>query len=1620
MTVAGHGTGASGQQLWWQGGVDDVRTYSGALSDAQVRTIYLEQRTADDPSGCVAHPHPPSRAWRADARHRRHRRRHAGGVARPGSDSPSGHGRRTGTAGSTGDPVGERHRRRAATSGSQARDRREPAVARPRDAVAWPRRGDDSAHAGCERGPRLWLARGRGHAGRPPRARTAAPEPEEAAPRGHRASAIVADVRVKVESRSRAAALGVDGLVLNVSSASDATPIGPVKVKVEVDYSGFAGAAGGDYGSRLSLFTVPTCAMSTPSRPECRTMTPLETANDVQRQEVSATLDLTDGQAAQPAPASPSGREVAKRRSTSTPAGARTVVMAAGPSGGAGSFSATPLAPSSAWGAGGQTGDFTWSYPLRTPPGVAGPEPDLAIGYSSGSVDGRTSATNNQTSWVGEGHDLNPGYVERRYVACADDMTGGSNTVKTGDLCWSTDNATLVFGGRSSDLVKDTATGSWKLKDDDGSRIVRGNRGYNGDNDREYWVLTTTDGTMYFFGYGKRSGSDTGGPTNSAWTVPVFGNQPGEPCAAATFAASHCQQAWRWNLDYVIDPDDDTMTYYYAAETNNYGRNLNSGVSSYTRGGYLTRIDYGERLGTEHTTLAPAHVAFAVAERCLPSGQITCAESQLTSANASHWPDVPFDRICTSATSCPSQVSPTFFTRKRLTQITTYTTTGSTSSAVDAWVLTHQFPDPGDGTAKALWLASIQHSGHVGGNAARIFLPRTEFIAVQMANRVDGLDNAPPLNRMRISAISTEGGSSVAVSYSAKDCTPTSKPASPQSNTRRCFPIYWTAVGESTPTIHYFHKYVVSSVSETDLTGQGPPTQVSYGYVGSPAWHYDESETVPTKYRTYGQWRGYGTVDTHKGGSGQAQTHARTLYFRGMHDDPLPGGAKRVAIVTDSHGGTYEDHARFEGFVRESLTYDGVSGPLVESTLNTPWISTATATNGTVTAHMVDLAATTSYTPLEDGGTRATSLSTSYDAYGSPVEVNDLGDLAVASDDVCTTTTYTRNSSQWIVDTPATSRQVATACGVAPSLPADLISDTRTFYDGATLTTTPPTRGNVTRTDVADSYTTGPVYLTTARAVYDLHGRPVEAYDALDRKTSTAYTPATGGPVTAIATTNAAGHTTTSTVVPAWGVPAATVDANARRTDLAYDSLGRLTSVWLPGRNKATQTANTTFGYVLEAGKIAAVSTSNLRQDGNYNTSWSLFDGMLRPRQTQAPSATGTGRVLTDTTYDTRGFVVDSNGPYYNSASGPTSTLLIVSDGNMPTQTRTTYDGAGRPVSAAFRVEGVEKWRTTTTYGGDRVHTTPPAGGTATTVITDARGRTTQMWQHHGPAPTAAHDTVSYTYTPAGQLSSHTDAAGNTWTYGYDLLGRQTSSDDPDRGTSTSSYDAAGQLTTSTDARGQTVHRSYDLLGRLTTTRDGSGTGPVLTSTTYDTLAKGMATSSTRYEDGNPYTSAVTGYDVQYRPTGTSLTIPAVEGALAGTYTTATTYRIDGAVATHRLPAAPGVPDETLQYFYSSNGVLDGMGGAGSYVGDTLYSPYGDVTQLAMGPTLGKAVWVTNTYELAPADPPSGSWIVRAPPPATPPPPGPTTRPGTSPRPPTRSPPAAATPSATGTTTCAD
>src|SRR5439155_5500337 len=122
-------------------------------------------------------------------------------------------------------------------------------------------------------------------------------------------------------------------------------------------------------------------------------------------------------------------------------------------------------------------------------------------------------------------------------------------------------------------------------------------------------------------------------------------------------------------------------------------------------------------------------------------------------------------------------------------------------------------------------------------------------------------------------------------------------------------------------------------------------------------------------------------------------------------------------------------------------------------------------------------------------------------------------------------------------------------------------------------------------------------------------------------------------------------------------------------TEGTYDPLGRATAVWLPDRNRAAgQSPTATFTYAVSNTGITAVSAAALDPNGHYQTSYQLYDSLLRVRQTQGPSATGSGRVLADTFYDTAGRVVATNAPYYNTDSGPGTTLFTPLDNQVPGQ----------------------------------------------------------------------------------------------------------------------------------------------------------------------------------------------------------------------------------------------------------------------------------------------------------------------------------------------------------------
>jgi YD repeat-containing protein len=201
-------------------------------------------------------------------------------------------------------------------------------------------------------------------------------------------------------------------------------------------------------------------------------------------------------------------------------------------------------------------------------------------------------------------------------------------------------------------------------------------------------------------------------------------------------------------------------------------------------------------------------------------------------------------------------------------------------------------------------------------------------------------------------------------------------------------------------------------------------------------------------------------------------------------------------------------------------------------------------------------------------------------------------------------------------------------------------------------------------------------------------------------------------------------HSSTVTLDRHRGVPTQTVDANGKTTTLSYDPLGRLLKVWLPGRSTSL-TGNVEHTYTLRSTGANPLTTRRLGPNGNQIVGVSLYDGRFRPRQTQAVAPDGQ-RVVADTAYDNRGLVA-KRSLFYNNSSGPAEALVSFTDANVLRQTTNTYDQVGRVTDAMVKSAGAELWRTTITYDGDRIAVTPPTGGTATTTINDARGRTVEL-----------------------------------------------------------------------------------------------------------------------------------------------------------------------------------------------------------------------------------------------------------------------------------------------------
>ncbi|WP_327168686.1 polymorphic toxin-type HINT domain-containing protein [Streptomyces subrutilus] len=1430
-----------------------------------------------------------------------------------------------------------------------------------------------------------------------------APANSPAAPRSAAAGAPVSDapsaaaptdVRLKVGvlGRDDAKRVGLaNSLLLSVDRTDAGTTAAPVSV--ELDYAAFKNAYGGSWGSRLRFTAIPTCALTTPKRPECQGSTPVTTRNDPETGKLVAVFDAP----AKPAPApAPAGRAFLNAPAAGPLAGAATVggvTLAASPGadGANGTYKATSLSASGSWQAGGSAGDFSWSYPLDIPASLGGPSPSLSLGYSSANIDGRTSASAQQTSWVGDGWDLASNYIERGYVPCSQDKRkdSGFNNPKddTGDLCHGAPMVTMSLNGGSTQLVLDDTTKKWRPAKDDGSRVELLQGAQNGDKEGDHWRFTNPQGIQFYFGLNKLPGWATGKPlTNSAWNVPVYGNHPGEPCYNATFANAVCDQTYRWNLDYVVDPRGNAMTYWYQKEVNHYGSNYKiaggSTARPYDRSGWLDHIDYGLR-GDNLFANAPAQVRFKVEERCLKTQTFDCDPAKLKPEVdwniAKEWPDTPGDQLCASGEECKGRFTPTFFSRKRLTEVSTFVWNGTAAKAVDTWALTQSFPMTGDGTDYPLWLAEIKHTGK---NGTEVALPPVKFRGKQLDNRVDGLgDGKPAFRRYRVEAIDTETGSTILAHYADTQCRaadPRVMPASPENNTLRCYPVVSELPDPTDParerkiySTDWFHKHVVDWVQEDDRNGNSPSRRTEYQFLGNPAWAFDdETEMMRPKTRTWSQWRGYERVRTLIGQAPDKRSMTETLFFRGLDGDRLaPSGGKRTVKVKDSEGVELADHRLFAGQTREVLAYNGEGGALEAATTYTPWLHGPTATRlrkGETAAEDIEpqqsfVQQTTdvgSRILLSDGrGWRRTAMTTKYDTRGFAEWVSNRGDVADPSDDSCSRYEYDADETRWIIARQKRVETVAKACDATDvQRPADVTSDIRMSYDAA---------GNVKSTESLTGYTGAtPVYQVDGSATFDAYGRPKTSTDVFGKVTKLDYTPASGQIVTKVVTTNSEGHTQTTETDQARGSILAKQDTNGRRQLMEYDALGRLAKVWSPSRNPQNKSPNGMFSYDVRTDGPVVITNKALLDDGTYRTSYDIYDSSLRIRQTQM-EALGGGRVVSDTFYNSLGQVWKSNGAYYTAGTA-SGVQFAPKDNEVPSSTMTEYDGSGRSTAQISRKLGVETSRTTTTYGGDNITVDPPKGETPTRAFLDGAGRKTELRFFRSDSPTGAYDKTTYAYDRRGALESVVNQAGDKWGFEYDVRGRQTKQTDPDKGTSTMTYGQGDRLATMTDARGKVTAPEYDALGRVVATHEGSVTGPKLTSTTFDTLpgAIGLPVASTRYVDGKAYTQEVTGYDTEYRPTGTKVTIPPSEGALAGTYAFTTGYRENtGLTEWTEQPAVAGLPIELIEMQYNHFELPTSMGIEGqTFVDKVDYSPMGDVLRTYTGQA-GSQVYTSNYFD---------------------------------------------------------
>ncbi|WP_078652672.1 RHS repeat-associated core domain-containing protein [Streptomyces sp. NRRL F-525] len=1426
------------------------------------------------------------------------------------------------------------------------------------------------------------------------------------------------DVDVKVLDRAQLAPAGGTGVGVRVTRRDGTGTPGPVRVAI--DYSGFKDAYGGNFASRLRLVALPACTLTTPNVKGCSHDTPksVPITNDTAKNTITATVQADGDPAARVSVIQPNGSTLSQFQSAQTLAATTdsgtVYALASGSSSDAGDYRASTLSPTGSWNVSKGSGAFTYSLPIDVPKPPAGTAPSLSLNYNSQSVDGMTSAVNTQAGMAGLGWDLGIGFIERRYRGCQDDGTG---TGWVGDLCWDSPNSTtepdgavyvINLNGVTSQLVQDNdGTGWYHVLDDPGWRVQHLSGGYGSDD--EYWVVSTQEGMRYYFGWG-RSERQTGTATNSVLTVPVFGNNPGEPGYNGGVGVS--TQAYRWGLDRVVDPNEVETAYFYEKEQNKYRSVLlTDQARTYDSAAYPVRIEYGWASQIAGAQL-PAQVELRYVGRCVERMSDTDPLAKEPdpcpgiSSNPSSYPDVPTDLMCDGTDGCKSitgeTYSPTFFATKMLWDVKTWVRDNDSSAWDPAmqYQMKYGLPNP-DGVIDAnLWLDYVQRRGY--GSGTDITLPTININGEWRDNQLGG----GVLNFRRVTQIHGDLGAFTNVTYrnyDAQDTCDINSPPSESNNTQACFKQRWVPEGSTTEKTGWFKKYVVAKVSVDPGPGAGtandgdPVMTTTYDYVGKPAWAYPNDPLVKDANESWTDWRGYQQVEVHTGTKDNAASTYYWLY-RGMDGDrtsKTDSSATRSVTVDDGDSGSAAktDSPWLAGRVLESSDRDG-TGQSHKRVWHEYWAYDTAQYDGLPDARFVRETKTTTH-DLTSAGWREHVVRDEYDdadarstTYGRPVRTNDWG-LSSFDDNRCTTYGYAYNtdlfpSSQvqrWMVLQDDV-RHYEADCAATDRLSKQNGHAVKLFDNAAVATGSEPAANNKpgdANITAVLKYTDGTNYRITKYG-YDAAGRTTSSTDGKNKTTTTVYQPNTSWPVNGVKVTTpdpddsgpATAQSTTTWSSRLWGIPQQVLDANGQTTRTVLDAVGRVVQVFKPAQiaNYPDGTPTAKFAYTITTSDNSEgvpdlvstvppkVTTQQLLSGSTFMTGYTYTDGLGRTRETQTLSPAGSGRTVVSTRYDTSGNVTGTSAPFYN-ASTAGSGMVLPTVANLPSYTDLVVDYAGRTTQSRLMALGnpQAQRQTLSNYHGDYV-TEMPAVGERRNVYNDVFGQTSKIVEFGGSTYT-----TSYEYDRSGHLTKLTDAKGNISTYEYNWLGETTKSVELDTGTRLTQYDANGLVQQTTDGNNAVLTYAYDNLNRPLTVSKGS---TVLTRKTYDTATGGIGRSatSTSYAGGFAYTTEAVKYDANGQLTDSKVTVPTDGNGLQGTYTSTYGYDAAGHNTTVAYPATAGLPAETVTTSYDASGLEDKVTSSISgttYVDATDFDSLGRLTGRTYGVT-GAANSAKRTY----------------------------------------------------------